>query len=328
MDLINKRFLVIGGAGFIGSRVVENLLKHDVAEVIVYDNFVRGKVSNLSSSLKDPRVSIYEVGGDILQPDILDAAMKGVDGVFHLAALWLLQCADFPHSAFKTNIEGTFNVLEACVKNGVKRLIYSSSASVYGDAVTEPMTEDHPFNNTNFYGATKISGEAMLTAYCHRYGLNAVGLRYMNVYGPGQDTHGAYVAVIVKMFRNILQNNPIEIDGDGSQCYDFIYVNDCARSNIKAMIADQTARFYNVGTGIKTSIKALGEKILEVSGSDKQICFNEKPTRAFVTNRVGCTKRASSELDFQYSIDLHHGLALTYDWIKETIGSQELETLS
>ena len=155
--------MVIGGAGLIGSHTVDRLLRDDVKEVLVYDNFVRGSAENLSDALKDDRCSIYEVGGDILQTDILNAAMKDrkIDGVFHLAALWLLQCHEYPRSAFNTNVCGTFNVMEACVNNNIKRLVWSSSASVYGDAVTDPMQEDHPFNNKNFYGATKIASEAM-----------------------------------------------------------------------------------------------------------------------------------------------------------------------
>src|SRR5204863_6622736 len=186
-NLKNKKILVIGGAGLIGSHVVDELIKSEVSEIVIYDNMVRGSMENLASARRDPRVKIFPIGGDILQTDILEKAIEGVHGVFHLAALWLLQCHEFPRSAFDVNIRGTFNVMEACVKLGVHRLVYSSSASVYGDAVEEPMTEDHPFNNKNFYGATKIAGEAMLRAFHHRYGLNYVGLRYMNVYGPRQD---------------------------------------------------------------------------------------------------------------------------------------------
>lgn len=170
MDIKGERILVIGGAGLIGSHVVEELLKEDVNEVIVYDNFCRGTYENLEEALKDKRCRIFEIGGDILQTDILDAAMKGVGGVIHLAALWLLQCYEFPKVAFDVNIRGTFNVLEACVANKVKRLVYSSSASVYGDAVEEPMPEGHPSNNWTFYGPTKIAGEHMLKAYHKLFG--------------------------------------------------------------------------------------------------------------------------------------------------------------
>jgi UDP-glucose 4-epimerase len=142
MELQGKRFLVIGGAGLIGSHTVDALLREDVDEIVIYDNFTRGREENLADALKDSRVKIFELGGELLHRDILDVAMKGIDGVFHFAALWLLHCYDFPRSAFEVNIGGTFNVLEACINNGVKRLVYSSSASVYGDAITEPMTED------------------------------------------------------------------------------------------------------------------------------------------------------------------------------------------
>ena len=203
MDIAGKKFLVIGGAGLIGSHAVDALLKEDVGEVVVYDNFVRGRMENLAHARHDPRFKVYDIGGDILQSDILEAAMQGMDGVFHFAALWLLQCHEFPRSAFDVNVRGTFNVMEACTKAGVQRLVYSSSASVYGDALSEPMSEDHPFNNKNFYGATKICGEAMLRSFHHRYGLDYVGLRYMNVYGPRQDYQGAYIAVIMKMLDAI-----------------------------------------------------------------------------------------------------------------------------
>src|SRR6476661_6007780 len=168
MTLKNKKCLVIGGAGFIGSFVVKELLKEDVGEVIIYDNFARGKMENIADALSDKRCTIFPLGGDIRETDVLDQAMKGVDYVFCLAAMWLLHCKDFPRTAFEVNIAGTFNVLEACVSNHIKKLIWSSSASVYGDAVELPMKEEHPFNNKNFYGATKIAGEAMATAYNDR----------------------------------------------------------------------------------------------------------------------------------------------------------------
>ncbi|MGZ3940913.1 MAG: NAD-dependent epimerase/dehydratase family protein, partial [Bacteroidia bacterium] len=234
-NLKDSKVLVIGGAGFIGGFVVSELLKEGVKEVIIYDNFARGKMDNIKESLKDPRCVIYPTGGDIRETDILNDAMKGVDYVFHLAAMWLLHCKDYPRTAFDVNIAGTFNVLEACVKNNVKKLIYSSSASVYGDAVEVPMTETHPFNNKNFYGSTKIAGEAMCTAYNDRYGLQVIGLRYMNVYGPGQDQHAVYSGVVPIMLNKIDANQPPTINGDGSQAYDFIYVEDVARCNISAL---------------------------------------------------------------------------------------------
>ena len=205
MKLNGSKVLVIGGAGLIGSHIVENLLLEDVEHVTIYDNFTRGTRENIEASLQDSRCSIFPLGGDIRDMDILDQAMNNIDYVVHTAALWLLHCHEFPQSAFEVNIRGMFNVLEACRKHRVKKLVWSSSASVYGDAVEIPMTEDHPYNNTTFYGATKIAGEHMAIAYHHRYGIRHNGLRYMNVYGPRQDYRGTYIAVMMKILDRIDQ---------------------------------------------------------------------------------------------------------------------------
>ncbi len=313
MDIIGKKILVIGGAGLIGSHVVEKLLNEDVKEVLVYDNFCRGTHENLQNALNDPRCRIFETGGDILQTDILDAAMKGVDGVIHLAALWLLQCHEFPRAAFDVNIRGTFNVLEACVANNVKRFVYSSSASVYGDAVEEPMTEEHPYNNWTFYGATKIASEHMLKAYHHRYGLEGVGLRYMNVYGPRQDYKGIYIAVMMKILDRLDKGLPPLVYGDGSQAYDFIYVGDVARANVCALKSEVPFGFYNVGRGIKTSIKELTELLLKLTDSDLDIYY-EPAGQTFVTNRVGDPTAAERDLGFRWTVDLEDGLRHLIAW--------------
>ncbi len=313
MDIKGKRILVIGGAGLIGSHVVEKLLREDIGEVVIYDNFCRGTHENLSDALSDPRCKIYEIGGDILQTDILDAAMKGIDGVVHLAALWLLQCYEYPRAAFDVNIRGTFNVLEACVANNVQRLVYSSSASVYGDAVEEPMTEEHPYNNWTFYGATKIAGEHMLKTYHKRYGLEGVGLRYMNVYGPRQDYKGTYIAVMMKILDNLDNGKPPIVFGDGCQAYDFIYVGDTARANVCALKSEVPFGFYNVGRGIKTSIKELTELILKITGSDMQIQY-EPAGQTFVTNRVGDPRAAKADLGFDWTVGLEDGLKRLIEW--------------
>ena len=314
MILDGTKLVLVGGAGLIGSHTVDRLLKEDVREVVFYVNFVRGRAENLEEALKDPRVRIYDIGGDILQTDILESALDGVDGVFHFAALWLLQCHGFPRSAFDVNVRGTFNVMESCVKKGVKRLVYSSSASVYGDAVTEPMTEDHPFNNQNFYGATKIAGEAMLRAFHYRYGLDFVGLRYMNVYGPRQDYRGAYIAVIMKMLDAIDRGDSPTILGDGSEAFDFVAVEDCALANVRAMQASTSDRFYNVGTGRRTSLKELAELLIELTGSEKPINYAPRSTATLVRNRIGSPKRAAEEIDFTAQIDLREGLEKLIAW--------------
>tara|TARA_R110001632_G_scaffold63318_2_gene151354 strand:+ start:6471 stop:7454 length:984 start_codon:yes stop_codon:yes gene_type:complete len=317
--LKDSKVLVIGGAGFIGGFVVSELLKHDVAEVVIYDNFARGKHENIINSLKDPRCSIFPFGGDVRETDILDSAMKDVDYVFHLAAMWLLHCKDFPRTAFDVNIAGTFNVFEACVKNGVKKLISSSSASVYGDAVEVPMTESHPFNNKNFYGATKIAGEAMATAFNDRYGLEVIGLRYMNVYGPGQDQHAVYSGVVPIMLNKIEAGEQPVINGDGSQAYDFVYVEDVAKANVAALESSMKVGNYNVGTEVQTSIKQLCDTILELKQSElkvKYVPYSADDARALVQNRIGSRKKAEEELNFLYQDSLKEGLQKLIDWRK------------
>jgi len=318
MDIKGKKLLLIGGAGLIGSHTVDELLKEDVAEIRIFDNFTRGKEENIREALSDPRVNVFSLGGDILHTDILNAAMKDIDGVFHFAAMWLLHCWDYPRSAFEVNIAGTFNILEAMLKNNVKRLVYSSSASVYGDAVEEPMTEDHPYNNTNFYGATKIAGEHMCRSLYHRYKdteqrFDYAGLRYMNVYGPRQDYHGAYIAVIMKILDRLDKGLPPIVYGDGSQAYDFVYVGDCGKANVCAMKADATDSFYNVGTGIRTSIKELTQIILEVTGSNLDIQY-EPGGMTFVKNRIGSPVKAKSEIDFDANVQLREGLLKLIEW--------------
>ncbi len=319
MDIRGKRVVVVGGAGLIGSHCVDQLTNEDVGEVCIYDNFVRGTSENLAGALRDPRVKIFEAGGDITQTDILDDAFKGADAVFHFAALWLLQCHEYPRAAFEVNVKGTFNVLDSCVRNKVKRLVTSSSASVYGDAVEEPMTEDHPFNNRNFYGATKICGEAMARAYHFRYGLEYVGLRYMNVYGPRQDYRGAYIAVIMKMLDAIDRGEGPTILGDGSEAFDFVAVEDCARANICAMKSTATDRFYNVGTGTRTSLREIAEKLLDLTGSNQPIIYAPRSQATLVRNRIGSPVRAEKEIGFKAKIDLDQGLKTLIEWRRDHI---------
>jgi UDP-glucose 4-epimerase len=317
MKLESSNVLVIGGAGFIGSFVVSELLKYPIKKVVVYDNFARGSKLYLSEQLQDERCSIFPFGGDIRETDILNNAMEGMDYVISLAAMWLLHCKDYPRTAFDVNIAGTFNILEACVKNNIKKLIWSSSASVYGDAVELPMTEDHPLNNNNFYGASKIAGEAMATAFNDRYGLKVIGLRYMNVYGPNQDQTAAYTGVVPIMLNKIEANEAPLINGDGSQAYDFIYVEDVARSNIQSLISDKDFGMYNVGTQVQTTINQLCDLILELKKSSLQVNYNpysEGDARAMVKNRIGSRKKAEKELGFKYKYSLREGLQKLIDW--------------
>ena len=268
-------------------------------------------------NLSDPRCTVFPDGGDIREVDVLNRAVAQVDGVVHLAAMWLLHSKEYPRTAFDVNIQGTFNVLEACVNNGIERLVYSSSASVYGDAAFIPMTEEHPFNNRNFYGASKIAGEAMARAFYDRYGLSYVGLRYMNVYGPYQDQTAAYTGVIPIMLNKIDANEVPIINGDGSQAYDFVSARDVARCNVLSLKSEVADEFFNVGTGVQTSIKELCDLILQLKESELKVeykPYSEEDSRRMVQNRIGSTEKARTMLGFEYLDGLRAGLLELISW--------------
>ena len=307
MDLKGSRILVIGGAGFIGSHIVDQLIAESPAEIRVLDNFVRGKKASLSQALKSSKVKLIE--GSITDLDTLRAAIKGVDGVFHLAALWLGECVSNPRAALEVNVVGTYNVMEACRDAGVKRVVYSSSASVYGNALTIPMTEEHPFNNRTFYGATKVAGEQFFRSFNDMHKLNYAGLRYMNVYGPRMDYKGTYVSVIMKVLDRIYEGKRPVIHGDGSQAYDFVHVEDVAHCNVLAMKSEVSDQFFNVGKGTKTTINELVQKLLKITGSKLQPEYLPQE-HIFVTHRLGSTDKAEKLLGFKATKDLDEGLRL------------------
>jgi UDP-glucose 4-epimerase len=313
-ELAGSRILVTGGAGFIGSHLVEQLLEGGAAEVTVLDNFVRGSRTNLESVEQKPRLHV--VDGSIVDRALLAELTRGRDYVFHLAALWLYECVHEPRKALDVNVGGTYNVLEAAQEAGVRKVVYSSSASVYGDAIELPMTEEHPFNNRTMYGATKIAGEQFFRAFNEQHGLDWVGLRYMNVYGPRMDYRGAYVSVIMKVLDKLDIGEPPVIFGDGSQAYDFVHVRDVARANVHALTSDATDASFNVGTGEQTTIRELVDLLLELTGSDVEPTY-EPQAQMFVTNRVGSTEQAERLLDFRASVSLDEGLRSVVEWRRQ-----------
>ncbi len=310
-DLTNSRVLLVGGAGLVGSHLAEELLREDIKEMVIFDNFVRGRLANLSKVSCDKRVKIIKA--DILDEKSLNDASKNIDFVFHLAALWLLHCQENPVEGFEVNAEGTINVLEAAKNNKIKKVIFSSSASVYGDPVAIPMTEEHPFNNRTMYGATKIAGEQFFRFYYSRYGLDYLALRYFNIYGSRQDYHGAYVSVIMKALDRIKEGRPPIIHGDGSQAYDFIHVRDVARANIAALKSPATDEAVNIASGIKTSINEIVKLILELTNSNLRPQYEgQKPE--FVTERKASIDKAKKLLGFTAEIDLRKGLQELIEW--------------
>ncbi len=313
-DLNHSRILVIGGAGFIGSHIIDQLTQEGVREIVVLDDFVRGTRENLAEAVKDERVTLVE--GSMTDRDLLAELMEGTDYVFLLAALWLYECVHEPRKAIDVNVVGTWNVIEAAHAAGVKKVVYSSSASVYGDAAFTPMTEDHPFNNRTMYGATKIAGEQFFRAVYEQHGMPYVGLRYMNVYGPRMDYEGTYVSVIMKVLDKIRDGEAPVIFGDGSQAYDFVHVTDVARANILAMKSDAADVNLNVGTGVKTTIKELVDALLDITGTDLEPDYRPQE-QMFVTHRVGSTELSTELTGFEWSIPYREGLESVVAWRHE-----------
>tara|TARA_B100001057_G_scaffold481354_1_gene555295 strand:+ start:2340 stop:3296 length:957 start_codon:yes stop_codon:yes gene_type:complete len=304
-----KRIFITGGAGFIGSHTCEQLLKTNISRLTIFDNFTRGSKKNLKNVIKDKRVKIIKKA-NILNLKKLKKYMKNHDVVIHLAALWLLHCEKYPKQAFNVNVKGTMNVLEASRYNDIKKIIYASSASVYGNAIFVPMTEEHPFNNKNFYGSTKIASETLIKSFCEKRKIKYTILRYMNVYGERQDARGAYIAVIVKWLKNIKYKKNLQLNGNGKEYFDFIHVKDCARANVKAVVNFNTNGEFNVGTGVGTSLERLAKKLLQISNS-KSLKIEKKnilKISNLVTKRVACTKKAKKMLQFTSNVDLNSGL--------------------
>ena len=310
-SLAGSRIAVIGGAGLVGSHIVDQLVDTEAGEIVVLDNFVRGTRWNVDLASRSPKVKIMD--GDIRDRDTLRRLLQGTDYVFLLTALWLGECVSQPRDALEVNVVGIYNVIELCQELGIKKVVYSSSASVYGDAVQVPMTEEHPFNNRTFYGATKIAGEQFFRAFYDMHKLNYVGLRYMNIYGPRMDYKGTYVSVIMKVLDRIEQGQPPIIFGDGSQSYDFVHVSDVARANILALQSDATDEFFNIGTGVRTTINELVEILLKLTGTHLQPEYRPQE-HMFVTHRVGSTEKAVRMLDFRATVPLVEGLQSVVEW--------------
>jgi UDP-glucose 4-epimerase len=245
----------------------------------------------------------------------LKKLLESVDGVFLLASLWLGECVKEPRTAWEVNTLGTWNVIEAAREAGVKRVVYSSSASVYGNALVTPMTEEHAFNNRTTYGATKIANEQMFRAIYEQHKFPYVGYRYMNIYGPRMDYHGTYVSVIMKVLDRIFAGQRPQIYGDGSQTYDFVYVGDVARANVLGMKADCADEFFNIGCGVGTTINELVEHLLKLTNSTLTPEYLPQ-AQSFVTHRIGSTDKAKRLLGFEASTPLLDGLRRVVEWRK------------
>ncbi|MGH9451950.1 MAG: NAD-dependent epimerase/dehydratase family protein, partial [Terriglobia bacterium] len=264
-EVRGSKVLVTGGAGFVGSSIVDQLLAAGASEVRAVDNLVRGSRENLENALASGRVRL--IVDDIRDPDVVDRAVEGVDYIFHEAALRITRCADAPREAVDVLIGGLLNVLESAVRHKVKKIVAASSASVYGDPSYLPMDENHPFNNRTLYGAGKIANEQMLRAYYEMLKLPYVAFRYFNVYGPRMDLDGVYTEVLIRWLDAIDAGKPPRIFGDGTQSMDFVFVEDVARANLLALESDVSDEAFNVGTGVQTSLSELCDQLLQLTGA-------------------------------------------------------------
>ena len=315
-QLKNARFLVTGGAGFIGSTIIDQLLEAGAEEVRVIDNFIRGSWANLKPALESGKVFVTE--GDIRDAGLVDELASGVDYVFHQAALRITRCAEAPREAVEVLMTGTLNVLEAAVRHKIKKVVAASSASVYGEPSYLPIDEVHPFNNRTMYGAGKIANEQMLRAYYTTSGLPYVAFRYFNVYGPRMDVTGVYTEVLVRWLDAIENGTPPLIFGDGEQSMDFVFVEDVARANVQAMQSDVTDEAFNVGTGVQTSLNQLCAALLKLTGSKLRPEHRATRTVANVTRRQASIEKAERLLGFKAGISLEEGLQRLIDWRNST----------
>ncbi|WP_234358679.1 NAD-dependent epimerase/dehydratase family protein [Streptomyces sp. NRRL B-24085] len=309
-----KKILVTGGAGTIGSNLVDLLAEGGAREIVVLDNFVRGRRANLAKALPSGVVEVVE--GDVRDVDTVKKVTEGADLVFHLAAIRITQCAEEPRLANEVLVDGTFNVLEAAAAAGVGKVVASSSASVYGMAEDFPTTErHHPYNNDTFYGAAKAFNEGMLRSFHAMYGLDYVALRYFNVYGPRMDIHGLYTEVLIRWMERIEAGEPPLILGDGTQTMDFVDVRDIARANVLAAESDVTDEVFNIASGTETSLRELADGLLEAMGAEGLEPVHG-PARSVnsVVRRLADTTRAAERLGFTAEIDLRTGLKDLVQW--------------
>lgn len=305
--------LVTGGAGTIGSTIVDQLLEQGVDHIDVLDNLVRGRVANLEGALASGRVTLVE--GDLRDRDLVHDVTRGKDLVFHEAAIRITQCAEEPRLALEVLVDGSFTVYEAAVEYSVDKLITASSASVYGLAEEFPTGErHHHHNNDTFYGAAKSFNEGMLRSFRAMDGLDYVALRYFNVYGPRMDVHGLYTEVLVRWMERIADGKPPLIFGDGLQTMDFVVASDVARANILAAASDVREGVYNVASGVETSLLGLAEALLAAMDSDLPV--EHGPERAVngVTRRLADTSAAARDLGFTAEVPLEQGLRDLVDW--------------
>ena len=324
-DLRGACCFVTGGAGFIGSTIVDQLLDAGVSEIRVLDNFVRGSWANVAQALERGNVKVVE--GDIRDAGLVSRLTDGADYVFHQAALRITRCADAPREAVEVLLEGTWNVLESAVKHRVKKVMAASSASVYGEPSYLPIDEAHPFNNRTMYGAGKIAAEQMMRALHDASGLCYVALRPFNVYGPRMDLDGVYTEVLIRWLDAIEGGKPPLIFGDGEQSMDFVFVEDVARAYLLAVTSDIDDDVFNVGTGVQTSLNELCKLVLQLMGSRLRPEYRPARSVGHVQRRRASTEKAARLLRFEAAVPLQQGLSELIKWRQAVKSMQAVHAL-
>ncbi len=313
----DSRVLVTGGAGFVGSYVTDLLLQEGAKEIVIVDNFLRGSMRNLEQAMPSGKVRVLEQ--DIRDAAALDRAFEAIDFCFHLAALRITRCAEYPKEALEVMIDGTYHVIDCCVKHGVKKLVAASSASIYGMADVFPTSESHhPYNNRTLYGALKTANEQMYRAFNDMYGLNYAAMRYFNVYGPRMDTHGKYTEVLIRWYKMIREGQSPQIYGDGSQTMDFVHVADVARATVLALKSDVSDEVFNVASGQEVSLRQLCEALLAVMASPVVPNFVPMPVqrkKVEVVRRLADVSKARKMIGFESQIGLDQGLKNLVQWL-------------
>ena len=320
-----EKVLVTGGAGLIGSHIVDLLVAGQrdgtYGDIVVFDNLTRGRVENLAAARSAGDVLLVE--GDVCDVAALNEAIDGADLVFHLAAIRITHCAEDPRLAVDVLGNGTFNVAEAAQRAGVKKLVASSSASVYGHADVFPTTEQHhPYNNRTLYGALKTFNEGVLRSFNEMYGLPYVALRYFNVYGPRMDVFGVYTEVLIRWMNRIAAGEPPLIFGDGKQTMDFIYVTDIARANILAAQNDVSDVIFNIASATETSLNDLAYALAHVMGSDLEPEYGPERSVNPVPRRLADVTSARDLLGFTAEVDLEAGLRDLVEWWRQSVDAE------
>ena len=313
-NLKQKRVLVTGGAGFIGSHIVDLLTEEGCEEIIVVDNMIRGRPENLVQA--KARGPVRLVDGDISDRNLMASLVETADLVFHQAALRITHCAAEPRIALQVMVQSTFELLALCVEHRVEKVIAASSASVYGMAREFPTTEHHhPYNNRTLYGAAKAFNESLLRAFNDMNGLDYIAFRYFNVYGPRMDIFGRYTEVLIRWMELLEAGQAPIIFGDGRQTMDFVHVSDVARANILGAKSTASDEVFNVASGVETSLLELAQALARAMGREEiNPVFAPERSVNPVPRRLASTSKAERLLGLRTTVSLEDGLRQLVDW--------------